>query len=343
MSIALAPGCNPKGIDLPDNFGEINGTPISNKDTILDEIDKTLSMNKHPSVEYLITMPFGLFNLPWNLGSINYNSFGHSALRYITPDGKDVVVNVEAKESGEQFIKIYEASEYLYGTDPRKSGAQRGVYNRNVVGLRVENVKKEHMDQLHKYVCELEQNANNKYRFNILFGPVFNLYQLVNPTAPEYGNCARWTSLILQKAGLVPKIYVWPKTVFIGMFENYAKTNISEQSNMNVVYYSQPTHVKTLAYGVRSNKVLFDGIAPFQTIRNFFYRNLEHFANCKVEITEGTIEAKPWLVPNPAKPSKLRDSLNSKYVIVGSLICSGLFYRFGYKKLTKYLSNYKLY
>lgn len=322
----------------PDNFGEINGTCISNKDTVLTQIDNILGMSKPPDIEYIITLPFGLLDLPGNLGAINYNSFGHSALRYIRQDGKDVIVNIEGKENGERFIKIYDTKEYLYGTDPRKCGAQRGVYNRNIIGLRVENVPKEYMEQLDKYIKELELNEYSKYKFNIFFGPVLNLVKLINPQAPEYGNCARWSSMMLSKAGLVTNIYVWPKTVFINMFENYSKTNIKTQSNMNVVLYSQPVDlVENLAYGVKNQKVLFDTIAPLQSIRNWFYKDLKIFANCEVKIKPDTINAIPYINPNPAKPSELRNILNSTPVIFASIIGSICTYRYGYKKIRKFI------
>jgi len=58
---------------------------IKNKNTILDELNESLGYKSNPSVEYLITKPYGLVKLPFGLGSINYNWFGHSALRYTTP------------------------------------------------------------------------------------------------------------------------------------------------------------------------------------------------------------------------------------------------------------------
>lgn len=70
-------------IITPDRtFGEINGTPIKNKDTILTEINKCLGKSKNPSIEYIITLPYSIVSLPYNLGGLNYNSFGHSALRF---------------------------------------------------------------------------------------------------------------------------------------------------------------------------------------------------------------------------------------------------------------------
>lgn len=97
---------------------------IINKDTILNDINKSLNKYKNPSIEYLITNPYGLIKLPFGLGSINYNWFGHSVLRYTTPDGDDIVVNVEAKEQGKNFIQKYSASEYIFGI----KSSQKGIY-----------------------------------------------------------------------------------------------------------------------------------------------------------------------------------------------------------------------
>lgn len=49
-------------------------------------------------------------------------------------------MNVEAKEKNKNFIQIYDAKEYLFGTDIKKGGAQRGIYQRDIVKLRIENV-----------------------------------------------------------------------------------------------------------------------------------------------------------------------------------------------------------
>ena len=111
---------------------------ITNKETILQEINASQGKSANPCIEYIITRPFGYLKLPFELG--NYNTFGHSAVRYTQPDGKDVVCNIEGKEKGKLFIRFYEPSEYFYGTDPERNGSQKGVYQRDFIGIRVENV-----------------------------------------------------------------------------------------------------------------------------------------------------------------------------------------------------------
>ncbi len=344
------------------NFGSVYGTPISNKDTIMEEINERLGKPRtaHPKVSYILTRPFGLITLPFGLGSINYNTFGHSALRYTTPEGKDVVVNVEAKEYGKRFIQVYDAKEYFFGTEPEKSGAQKGVYHRDMVELRVEDVSPQEIEKMHNYILQLMDHSEqsiaiaqqNKqqfmnyghYRFNLFFGPLLNLLHIVFPHFPEYGNCARWTSAMLMKAGLTTNYFVWPSTVFINMFENYRMLNIKLLSNMNVIYYEQPNHVASLAYGVRAKPVWFEkNIAPLQSFRNWFYSDLKHFANVIVKVPANTTTAVVEVVdPQKVhKPNEWRNVLNSKYFIVSSVVGTIVVYRKGWNYLKQAYQRYR--
>lgn len=337
-------------------FGAPDGLPISNKDTILKEINVALGKqeNDNPSVEYLITKPFGLIKLPFGFGSFNYNWFGHSALRYTTPDGRDIVVNIEAKEWGKNFIQIHDAKEYLFGTNTKTSGPQRGFYQRDIVGLRVENVDPENIQKMHDYIEKIRTNneiGNKDKRFNIIFGPILNQIKSIYPNFPEYGNCARWTSSMLLHAGLTTNYFVWPKTIFINMFENYAKTSIKSNKNMNVIYYEQPKHIQKLSYGVITKPILFENsVAPFQSIRNYFYGDLKHFAKIIISVPEGNTNAQIKIIDDNlvTQPNELRNILNSKYFIIGSVVISTIIYKKGFTyaknkiiSLKQVIKNYK--
>ena len=312
---------------------------IENKETILDELNKSLGTNSNPSVEYLITKPYGLIRLPFGLGSVNYNWYGHSALRYTTPEGKDIVVNVEAKEKGKNFIQFYDAKEYLFGT----KSAQKGIYQRDIVGLRIENVSPLDIKVMHKYILELESNNNNsndKVRFNIILGPILNFFGNFMNNFPEYGNCARWTSSMLFRAGLTTNYFVWPKTLFINIFENYYKTNVKELTNMNVVYYERAENVSKPFYGVKDRPVWFEkSVAPFQSLRNYFYGDLKHFAKSTVIVNseKNMAEIKINSEEQIYKPNKLRNVLNSKLFICGSIISSVILYKKGFGLIKKYV------
>lgn len=76
---------------IPPDFGEPNGTPITNKSTVLREIDAALGCSKPPAVEYLLVRPFSIIRIPFTNVGICWNSFGHSAVRYTLPSGEEVV------------------------------------------------------------------------------------------------------------------------------------------------------------------------------------------------------------------------------------------------------------
>lgn len=60
---------------IPDDFGAHNGTPISNKSTLLSEVDACIGTNKPPSVEYIFVAPFSRWSfkmLPWLSFAGNY-------------------------------------------------------------------------------------------------------------------------------------------------------------------------------------------------------------------------------------------------------------------------------
>jgi hypothetical protein len=317
---------------------------IKNKDTILNELNNLLNSNSNsnPSVEYLITKPYGLFRLPFGLGSINYNWFGHSALRYTTPDGKDIVVNIEAKEKDKNFIQLYDAKEYLFGI----TSTQKGIYQRDIVGLRIENVSSLDIQNMHDYILNLKLNNNNfndKIRFNIILGPILNFLGNFINNFPEYGNCAKWTSSMLFTCGLTTNYFVWTKTIFINMFENYHKTNIKELTNMNVIYYERSENLIKPFYGVKDRPIWFENsVAPFQSIRNYFYGDLKHFAKAivTIDVENNIAKVKIRQEEQISKPNKLRNVLNSKLFVCTSVITSIIVYKKTFRTIKKYIKNY---
>jgi hypothetical protein len=303
------------------DFGKLNGTSISNKETILSELDT--HFGRKPCLEYLITYPIGYLNLPFGLGTLTYNSYGHSSLRYINPDKIDTIANIEAKEHGKPFIQFYKPNEYLYGVDPNSCGAQRGVYNRNVVGIRVYGVKEENMIEMHNHILKLIEMEHNGIEFNIVIGPILNIVRKYFPTfnLPEFGNCSKWTSTMLQKTGVLKNTFVWPRTIFIDIFEMATQ----REFETDVVFYEKPLHVEQPSLGVKSNGVLFEGIAPFQFIRNWCYGDLKYFSNVIVQSklqNDGTTKAIIVKNENVLKPNKFRNLLNNKYIICLNVSCS---------------------
>lgn len=321
--------------DVPDDFGQVNGTSISNKLTILNEIDNILETNT-PSIEYILCKPYAYFKLPFGYG-FNFNSYGHSAVRYTDPDGNDIVMNIEGKVKGKPMIQFYKSSDYFYGTDENTHGSQKGaMYNRDMVGIRIENVDSNDIKKMHEYFKELSADGFEKHKkFNIAIGPILNTIGKFIPL-PEYGNCAKWVSEGLLRAKVTTSVSMWPKSVLIDMFENYKKTNTKELDNMNIVYYYRPEEAKR-SYG--TNGLSFEGVAPLQPLRSFLYSDLTRYASALVYVKKGSIVAKPVVNPFPKPPSQFRNTVNNKYVITTSVIVSCVGIRYGYKRIN--FSNVK--
>jgi len=74
--------------------------------------------------------------------------FGHCTVRYTTSDGTQRVMNIlggnQISGPDTAMVNFASPSEYLYGTAGFDSFAQQGgVYNRPVIGVRVERVVSE--------------------------------------------------------------------------------------------------------------------------------------------------------------------------------------------------------
>lgn len=73
-------------------------------------------------------MPFSVFSLPLQFG-IGYNSFGHAAVRYTLPSGKQVVMNISGKKPGSPMVQFTTPEEYLFSTKFSHATEQRGKKN----------------------------------------------------------------------------------------------------------------------------------------------------------------------------------------------------------------------
>lgn len=306
---------------VPSDFGRLGGTPISNKDSLLDEVDKALETRK-PKIEYLLVRPTPVISLPFGY-SLSYNSYGHAAVRYCHPDGRDIVMNIEGKDrAGKNMVNFYEAKEYLFGLEKSKVGEQVGIYNRDIVSIRVHDVSDENILAMHNYYLSLQEGySKGKFDFNLFMGPIYNLLSYLFPNMALTGNCAWWTSQGLLRAKVVTKTTLWPKSIWINMFENYEKTEIKEKSNMSVVYYKRIPHCyHTYGTGGNENSFTIDAVAPLQSLRSLSYFNLQSFADVVVHVPKGSIIARVDRHAYPSEPSKFRNIVNSPYTVMGSVV-----------------------
>ena len=321
---------------VPSDFGEKNGTPIENKDTILLEINKALG-RENPSIEYILVKPFANIKLPFGYG-LNYNSYGHAAVRYKHPEtDDDIVMNIEGKREGKFMVQFYEASDFFYGTKEGKIASQMGVYNRDMIGIRIEDVNIEDIKKMHEYFLDLmDQESKKVKKFNIIFGPVINTVGKF-VSLPEHGNCAKWTSEGLKRAGVVTSISIWPKSILIDIYENYFRTSVKSQNNMNIVFYKRPESAK-LAYGVNAPYPMED-VAPFQWIRSMMYSNMIKYSRIYVKVPENEYKAVIDVNDNHIKPNMIRNIVNDNRFILASVMMTVFLYKKGFSKFKSTMKN----
>eukprot|EP00698_Gefionella_okellyi_P019743 TRINITY_DN6097_c0_g3_i3.p1 TRINITY_DN6097_c0_g3~~TRINITY_DN6097_c0_g3_i3.p1 ORF type:complete len:186 (+),score=26.42 TRINITY_DN6097_c0_g3_i3:382-939(+) len=135
----------------------------------------------------------------------------------------------------------------------------------------------------------------------------------------ERGNCTTYTSSGLERGGFVTTTSMWPKSIWINMFEN--SKDEYDKGNVHVVSYRQIQHGKLL-YGVRARAIR--AVAPLQSLRSLFYWNLEKFAHAVVEVPEASTEAVVTLQENPMPPSPLRNIVNNKWFVLTSVTATML-------------------
>lgn len=140
--------------DVPKDFGAPSGTPISNKDSIFNEIDQALGMKENPDFEYILVN-----------ACIDENSlltkivrFGHSVVKYKLPDGTMKIVNIcNTSVTKQKMMNFLDPNAYMFGTvgfdydDEFINQEQGGIYNREFVGLRLEKVDSKTIVAIHKY------------------------------------------------------------------------------------------------------------------------------------------------------------------------------------------------
>ena len=272
---------------------------------------------------------------------IGYNAYGHSVVRYTMPSGEQKVMNIVGGNRG-NLVQFSSPKNYFFSTkyrpksgetktvqethlaageeeeDAFEGGEQRGLYNRAMVSVRIEDLPAEKLIAMDDYYVQLASKAKmDQSRFNIAFDPIFNALGTIFPLA-ERGNCARYTSEGLVAAGVSTNVSMWPKSIWVNMFENAYRTSAGSHDNVNVVSYRRVKHA-VLSYGTDGDAP--EAVAPLQSLRSLAYWNLERFANVIVEVPEGSTKATVTVQANPLGPSRLRNhTLNNNWFIACSCV-----------------------
>eukprot|EP01012_Entosiphon_sulcatum_P011570 TRINITY_DN17073_c0_g1_i1.p1 TRINITY_DN17073_c0_g1~~TRINITY_DN17073_c0_g1_i1.p1 ORF type:complete len:346 (+),score=86.60 TRINITY_DN17073_c0_g1_i1:36-1073(+) len=273
---------------LPADFGKENGTAVSNKEEILPQVDRMLRADgRPPAVEVIFAE--AVTNSLWR----TLFSFGHLSVAYRMPGtGERRVMNIVGLP-GFEMVNFVNLSDYLFGTTGWEKTEQGGVYNRNFVGVRVEELADsdilamDHLFQSIRY-----ESVSGRAKFNIDGGHIKAMLSYFVPEAGNsYGNCARWTTKGLVSAGLMRLPSMFPKNALIRIFEDELRNNAS---NVHLVYYAQAEHAVVKYEG-------WEYVRAHVSFTNLFsgmqYRDLLQYADLIVEIPNGSIMA----VANPGK------------------------------------------
>jgi hypothetical protein len=311
---------------IAKDFGAAGGSEISNKASVLAEIDRALGVNKPPAVEYIFVEPYADFGLPFSTYGFSRNPYGHAAVRYTLPNGEQKLMNIVGQPHKE-MVNFLDPSDYLYGTCFDNGAEQGGVYNRTMISVRIEELPAEQILQMHEYYDRLKRKEVEKgAKFSLLFSPLYNFLAGWLPMAlAERGNCARYTSKGLEEGRIIKNASMWPKSLWVELFEEHGRNN---PDNVHVVTYRQVRHAKR-AYGADSRSI--SAVAPFNSMANILYFNLERFANVVVEVPMNSVRAEVRLVEKPARPSWWRHHRFSltTVTIASALLLMGFFSKRG--------------
>ena len=195
------------------------------------------------------------------------NRAGHAAIRY-----NETIVSVSKYTKSD--VMYYDPIEYLY------------MDKRDKISILIHDVPSENIKTFY-------QDSSIKYK------PI--------AITPDQGNCADWVSRALKKINILTHHHMFPKGIFIDLFENLPRDQFS------VVYYRQ------------EESPARDIVNPIQLFRNWVYSHPEKFADVIVDTTKDPPEI--FLNPDPVQPNKLRNVLNYKWTIIPSTIVAWFVWR----------------
>jgi hypothetical protein len=154
------------------------------------------------------------------------------------------------------------------------------------VSVRIEEWPDDAVDAMDAFFRKLKRREEASDAKYILWAsPLVNAMLRALPfvDVAERGNCAWWTSRGLVVADLMRRPVLWPKSIFVDLFERMARDH---PENVNVVSYRRVTGDPE--YGV--NATVLSGMAPGvgNSIDSFLYARLERFANVVVDVDVDT-------------------------------------------------------
>ena len=112
-------------------FGCREGAPITNKASILGDVDAALGVDRPPDLEVLLADHLTSVADPLSEAMHTcFLRFGHVAVRYTTSDGTQRVMNILGGVDGADLVHFVDPADYLYGTRGWDTYAQQGGASR---------------------------------------------------------------------------------------------------------------------------------------------------------------------------------------------------------------------
>ena len=88
--------------------------------------------------------------------------YGHAALRYTLPSGKQILINICNPATGNPLVNFLDPTDYFFSTsdDTYEKSEQYGIYGRSYVTIRIERVDPIKIVQMHDYFLALADRAD---------------------------------------------------------------------------------------------------------------------------------------------------------------------------------------
>jgi hypothetical protein len=268
---------SPAGPGVPSDFGASGGTPISNKATVMSQIDQAVGTGKPPAFE-LIYCDMG----PNTDFGFTLNPAGHMAARYTMPDGTQKVFNVSGTSLVSPLLIAFSKPEdYFFGTN--FAATNGGVYDRSYYSIRIESLPPEQLAKLDAFYTGLAARGQDGTALFDMLSP--QIQDAIHRNA-DYGNCATWSSVGLHEAsGLLSDVSMYPKEDWARL---YKEMKAKDPNNVHVVAYhsaSSAVHVGGMNDRRNGPAAIWD---PVMSVK---YWNLEKLVDVAVDVPPASMEA----------------------------------------------------
>jgi hypothetical protein len=276
-------------------LGSPNGLEISNKATILSDVDLALGVEKPPSVEII-----HVENFCWSFVPVmHWNVFGHIAVRY-TLGNQQYLVDIENVGFGKLIVNFLRPEDFFYGTQGFADGSNRlhGLYNRNMFGLRIETYNNDEVENMHEYFMALREDAlTEKIGYSLFGSPLYEfMHKHVSASIAIRGNCTEWITQGLHEASLIERLkFRFPKQAIVDIMERAEtaqRKSFLSRDNINYVFYRRIGHAYHTYTGDPNNERAYSLVSPSDWAMNQKYFDLAEYADCIVHVPENTIEAR---------------------------------------------------